>query len=300
MFYYCINSVFVESDVPLWGNSIDSIPCQVHVYRSSFSRQKGLDPIWTEQIEGVLLQELLIDRKTNALYYYAYTMVGDLCFKCVIEYNDIVSIKYDYFGIGATEVVYFLYKKLPLSFQYMGYTVLHGASLIYKSQNIVLLGDSGVGKTTLSMLMQINGAKLLADDYVVIKNGMLYYTNTFSHVSKDTIELLARESVDRIPYKKIYNSISGKYIMIPSVENNGVVPVGTIYLLNRSINNCLSIEKMQSSNSFCELLKRTINGMINPAIQFKELVSLCSNNTIKKLYLSANSLDIEKLLSIME
>ncbi len=68
------------------------------------------------------------------------------------------------FGIG-----------LAMLLRLHGYIVLHACALRVGEKNILIMGDSGQGKSTLgSYLIRERGAVLIADDMSCIKDGILY------------------------------------------------------------------------------------------------------------------------------
>lgn len=299
MFTYCINSINVSSDIELWNKETNNSFCQLYIHRETLTINKNAEIIWEEKIDNVVIQELYINRKDNSLNYYAYHDNGKLCFACKIFKHDMVNILYDYYDIPKETVVYFIYKKIPLSLQYMGFTVLHGSAFTYKDKSIILLGDSGVGKSTLTLKMQLIGAKPLADDYVAIKNGSIYYTNIFSHINKDIFSTFSTAFITETFKEITINSLTGKYIGLFTKETSGIANIDKIFLLHRSKKNHSHLENLDSSDSFTKLLNKSINGIINPAIQFKELVELSKHN-IKILNICIKPFDFENVLSIFK
>ena len=82
--------------------------------------------------------------------------------------------------------------------------VLHGASCVYHSQTLLLLGSKGVGKSTLLYRILIAGGQYLSDDniYYLCDKTSIYYSDigmrmkNNAFIDKDYFHLLEMKSTD--------------------------------------------------------------------------------------------------------
>ena len=90
---------------------------------------------------------------------------------------------------------------------------VHAAALARGGYGILMLGDSGAGKSTVALQMQRAGYTLLSDDgpILTIKDSTTYMLSSldYLHISKNTLELFPETNPFLLPGK----SLAGKYMI---------------------------------------------------------------------------------------
>jgi hypothetical protein len=114
--------------------------------------------------------------------------------------------------------VFFLMAVLPLTLSAFGLQPFHGAAIEWNGNAILLLGDSGVGKSTTLEALLAEGATFLADDACAIDSDGLLWPGPPMYASWE------QRDADLPPYQ-------GKGVCRPSRWGKEPIPVGLSVIL---------------------------------------------------------------------
>lgn len=119
-----------------------------------------------------------------------------------------------------------------------GALCLHGAVLMHNGQTFAVMGDSGIGKSTVAAALVRHGAKLLSDDMVVFSRtappwaaeggcrSLRLNTDTASHILGDD------ETRPRVPYlDKIFWDVSDGASQSAEAHDLCAQPLSRLYIL---------------------------------------------------------------------
>lgn len=109
---------------------------------------------------------------------------------------------------------------------------LHGSSFIYNNKGVVICGDSGVGKSSITAAFCQNGATFINDDITpIVFEGtqiLIKSIRTSIKLWEDSLQTLGIEN-DNL--QKIRPSLTKYYIPIDSIKND--VPLEKLVILNQ-------------------------------------------------------------------
>jgi len=169
----------------------------------------------------------------NYKYSFEKNIRIDIIFKKKLAYylKDLINSKYSQIHMLFYKTI--LYPIFSLYSLVDNYYLVHGSLLRLKDKNIVLTGLDGVGKSSLSNELVLNGAKILADNFV------LFNGKDFIGLNMPIRLDLENETTENI----IFKDDNLKEVLYKDIENNHI-KVDMVYFLN--ISNNLKIEQMDS------------------------------------------------------
>jgi len=193
----------------------------------------------------------------NYKYFFDKNIRIDIVFKKKLAYylKDILNSEYSQIHMLFYKTI--LYPIFSLYALVDNYYLVHGSLLRLEDKNIVLTGLDGVGKSSLSNELVLNGAKILADNFV------LFNGKDFIGLNMPIRLDLKNETTKNI----IFKDDNLKEVLYNDKENNQI-KVDKIYFLN--ISNNLKIEQIDS-----DIVKLNWNFINNGASEIMGANSFC-------------------------
>jgi hypothetical protein len=176
--------------------------------------------------------------------------------------------------------------------------VFHGASIVSKNNNgILLLGDSGMGKSTLSALALNKDARILSDDISVLSDELTHLEPSWPTIrlSSSLGNKLHLKECEEIVVtgreKKAYHLSDYQFC-------KDTVPLTTIYILARGENEC---ESISSGDALKHLMDNIYTKALldNKALQnyFNSCTSILKKHSVKILKSECGDKGIEWALN---
>ena len=139
----------------------------------------------------------------------------------------------------------------------MGFMLLHGAAVAKNDCCYLFLGLGGIGKTTVALnLVTTEGFKFLTDDYILIRDNILYSFAEKVRLAQDTLNALGLK-------KEGVKIVSKYHISLPMDKiQKRAVPTKIFFVFNSSEPRIESIDTLKAL--------RQINGMHNYLAEFPE------------------------------
>jgi hypothetical protein len=164
--------------------------------------------------------------------------------------------------------VYLLGQALSFALVKGGFEPLHGTAIVHQGQAIVLLGDSGFGKSTLAASFLAEGCPLLTDDLLLLRPsaaGMLAYPGPPRiKLFPDAARRLLPSAAAGVPM----NSETNKHVIPLEAAQRcpGPVPLRAIYVLapphEMRRQRRVRIEPLPAREAFLALVSNTFNRYI--------------------------------------
>ena len=104
-------------------------------------------------------------------------------------------------------------------------SVFHGSTLCKKNNTVMLTGDSGNGKSSLSTILMYNGFSLIADDFSPLDNRGYHYNFPSAISIKEGFYSVAKDLTNKFNDLKEYyiNEIKGNVKYLPANSENELV-----------------------------------------------------------------------------
>ena len=144
---------------------------------------------------------------------------------------------------------------LALIFALNGNIVLHGNVLSFEGDTaIAILGESGNGKSTLSLSLAKEGARFLADDLCVIERdtGRIIYQDDTLNLSSYTLREIGNDFASAHTHEKLSIKIT------PTIPPQEVYYLKRIYKLKPNPSGPIATRKFSSAEGVYELMKCAI------------------------------------------
>jgi hypothetical protein len=168
--------------------------------------------------------------------------------------------------------VYLLGQALSYALVKQGFEPLHATAIVVDGEAAILLGCSGLGKSSLAACFLAAGYRLLTDDLLILRPSS---RGVMAYAGPPRIKLfprLARRFLPEMAGGVAMNPGSSKLILPLDRARSAIapVPVKTIYALlpaaSRSHKPAIRIAAMPPRESFVALVKHTFNyRIVNPA-----------------------------------
>lgn len=137
------------------------------------------------------------------------------------------------------------------------YSVIHANALLISDKVVLIMGDSGMGKSTFcSYLIEKCGAKLIADDMACIRNGKLYSGMNMIKLWPETIHNIMK--TDKEKYQRV--GVSDKrYVSVPQIEGEKYAITDLVFLQKNEENKEVMVRDLGSGEACGWLLKNIYN-----------------------------------------
>lgn len=204
--------------------------------------------------------------KSDVLYKYCKNKHS-----YIIETDKIGSVKVDSNNIFYRQSIYTnnntKYMPFLLSFGFgiaamlrlNNYIVLHASALSLKGKNVLIMGPSGVGKTTLcSYLIKNHSAVLISDDMSCINttNCMLYSGFPMMRLWPETINHIFAVRCDDL---NVIGKNGKRYFPISNTTNMVEHNVDIVVILRKAIGQIPSLVNLDAKQLFYNLVKHIYN-----------------------------------------
>lgn len=177
---------------------------------------------------------------------------------------------------------------------------LHGSCFIYQGLGIMICGESGVGKSSLTASFCLNGAEFLTDDVspIIFEKGKAYIWGISDRIKlwSDSLQQLNQKKDD---FDRIVPKQEKYYFPMESVRGN-LYPVKHIFVLHLHEESEVRIQELNGVEKFTTLRnevyrKEFLSGMSQSETEYlKQLVLMSQTVTVTKLYRPAH-IPIEQL-----
>lgn len=188
-----------------------------------------------------------------------------------------------------------------------GQLSFQGGAVNLNEKGVLIIGKSGVGKSTLLNGLKCKGYKLLADDMTSLnkyEDGRILINPSFpiQRISTDVIEKLEGN-------KERYNRVNlNRELCLVSMDkkfSNTRVPLFVILQLSVEDINEISIKEVRGYEKVKLLMENIFRGVVLNHIEidpnyFKECIVLAKNVSVYKLIRPQNGFTINKQIQIIE
>lgn len=149
--------------------------------------------------------------------------------------------------IGLTSVI------AGASLNLQKYVAIHSNAVSFQGRAVAFVGTSGRGKSTLSTFCASQGAGFITDDVLIVNaEGYVYPGNPRIKLYTHTADALGLKNPFQTEYKAFFEPSQ-----IGSFLHSGPIPLGIIYLLERSDDTRLCSKPLGPSEAIFELLKHS-------------------------------------------
>ena len=153
----------------------------------------------------------------------------------------------------------------------------HACALQKNHKAFLLLGDSGVGKSTLTALLALSGYRLIADDLVLMDDDLKIYDNPAALSLKENSWAVVQHHCNDFDLPQTSNKTKGniriKYLPIHAIQNNtpSTFNVDTIVWVNYSKNSDSKLLKLETKVMLERLIPDTwVKPIKSSAMAFAE------------------------------
>jgi hypothetical protein len=167
---------------------------------------------------------------------------------------------------------------------------LHGSSFIFNGQGILICGDSGAGKSSVTASFCLNGAEFLTDDITpVIFEDKRPFIWTMSDRIKLWSDSLRQLNKQEEGLQRIYSE-TDKYYYHFGKSENVTFPLNMILILETHENATVRSFPVSGTSGFASLRNEIyrheyLHGMPeNERIYFGQLVDICSEVKVGRIY----------------
>jgi hypothetical protein len=182
---------------------------------------------------------------------------------------------------------------------------MHGSSFIYKDKGIMICGESGAGKSSLTTAFHQNGATFLTDDVtpILFENKMPIILPLSDRIKlwDDSLNQLGMQKENHKTIADWYD----KYYLSIDAENQENCPLDTIFILGINSTETTKIELISGIDTFTSLRNQIYRWEYLPGMKQSEKRYLAD---IMKIIASTNiylvsrpiEIEIESLKQILE
>ncbi|GAB5522885.1 MAG: hypothetical protein Roseis2KO_07570 [Roseivirga sp.] len=129
--------------------------------------------------------------------------------------------------------MYLLGSVMGALLQQRGFLTLHGSAVLANNKAHLILGPSGMGKSSIAMALHQSGCPFLTDDICAIKfneagTPQLYYGSRHIKLWQDAIDQLGAAQ-DNMP--SVRNGLPKYRLLLDEVSNNSTYVLGHIFIL---------------------------------------------------------------------
>lgn len=181
---------------------------------------------------------------------------------------------------------------------------LHGSSFLHQGRAILICGDAGAGKSSLTASFCLNGADFLTDDVtpVVFREGKPYIWAMSDRIKlwRDTLEQLEKDETD---LHRIYPEVDKYYLPMTGAVGD-FFRLDQIYIIEIKQNGPVEFDKLLGSDKFAAVRSEIyryeyLQGMPdNEQFYFKYLMDICNNIEICRVN-RPEKIGVKKLMHII-
>jgi hypothetical protein len=145
---------------------------------------------------------------------------------------------------------------------------LHGSSIIVNEKAYAIIGDSGVGKSTLAAAFLKEGFKLLTDDVIAVSvtnENIPIITPSYPH-QKLWEDSLHNFGLDKNKYNSIYGRETKFSVPVAAQYSPRKIPLGGIFELVKTDNRDIKLDKINGVNGLHTLYSNTYRNFIIPKL----------------------------------
>lgn len=137
----------------------------------------------------------------------------------------------------------------------------HAAALAFGDSAILIMGDSGKGKSTTAMALIAVGARLLADDLVVpvIKGDDIVIPPVFLNLR------LTRQTTNYFDVQGVAGADGKISVSVPQAPDDRAIPLRAIYVLGDRVDEIGAPVRLPKTRAWGELLKNLFARAVVPA-----------------------------------
>jgi len=263
-YYRFGNSIIkVESEHDLkyaFNKNVQKFECEFHgepdIYIKHIFDKRSIKSIWSAYKTIFKNENWVIQRSSKDIYYhYLPSNVKAISNISGTHWEILVPDKMrEYYYSNKFRDIGLFYSDQIIMYPYIlknNGTFIHGNGLFKNDKGILLIGDSGAGKTTLTKMLMEDGWTLLCDDRTIVIDDMIYghwchgsYDNvtnsqhklthvynliqgpiTYTECMKEGWLIFAKHSIGHLdwnlPYNvEIYNNLSGLQVKFINLSFN--------------------------------------------------------------------------------
>jgi hypothetical protein len=181
--------------------------------------------------------------------------------------------------------------------------VLHASAIEINGQAVVIAGESGCGKSSLSSALYARGYAALADDLVRLDNSGGHWRAfpAFPHYKlwPDALRALGRRSAEMA---RIHPRSAKR--VLPSIQRFATkpAPIRCIYILR--IGRSLTVERLPPMQAFVDIMRqaycRSVVGLTGPISHFFQCTQLAQGVPVRRLSRTENLLSLGDLADLVE
>lgn len=201
--------------------------------------------------------------------------------------------------------VFLLSSVFAVLLQQREYLVLHGAAVVIAGKGVVLAGNSGVGKTAISLALYDRGCRFITDEICALSRRndktFIYPCMPELHVWRDTLRKENREANDYQPIRQGF----GKYV-VPAVDrfSSEAIELSHIILLGNHNRETIEWQQVKGGDKFGCLLQNSYQLNVAETVADKEQrFQLCivigNNASIWRLTFNKRLYQVGKIVDLL-
>jgi hypothetical protein len=168
--------------------------------------------------------------------------------------------------------VYLLGQVLSYALVARGIEPLHGTVVVVDGEAVGLLGDCGLGKSTLAAALLQRGCRVLTDDLIVVKRRRRAWVVEPGIPRLKLFPSVARALLDRRGGTPMNNGTSKLVLPLARAQSVGrPVPLKALYLLERptaASRRSTRIERIAGADALLEVIRATFNLVVRSPTRF--------------------------------
>jgi len=166
----------------------------------------------------------------------------------------------------------------------------HGSSFLYDSAAVMICGDAGAGKSSLTASFCLSGSEFLTDDItpVIIREGRPYLLALSDRIKlwSDTLEQFGRFDKG-LP--RVHPEVD-KYYLSMSDKDGGMQPLGIIVILSNSADTEVHSEELSGTAKFAAVQGEIYRSEYLPAmpdnlpVYFRNTLDICRQARVFRVF----------------
>lgn len=211
--------------------------------------------------------------------------------------NSTNNLKDDFIRINILSIA------LPLLLIKRGLLMLHANVVNMNGNAVAFIGPTGIGKSTISAFLQVNGYDLLSDDVSCFKVSENDYPIVFSGFTAIKLWPEIIKSLGKNPelMPKIHSKLNKRFYDTGKVYNDRM-PLKSIYFLKNEKDTFIS--EISPQSAVLKLINNTLFAKIFDDAQMYENLKQCTNIVknvpVKQLNIKHSLDDIQRLVKVIE